>query len=375
MSKKMILGIALIVMTILACTPKYNAEEDFEAEPNLGGKGVTITGYSGDKWEINIPPKIQKIPVTEIGFGAFANNQVISVTIPNSVTSIGDRAFYGCASLSRVTIPKTVTSIGYGAFGGCASLNNLTIPNSVISITIDKITLTQVSNVSSVNPSLNGKPILAYAFTDTQDVLTDELFGVSERAIVLSRNVEYYQYRENTSTETDGWTTTTTYTYPQEWVSKPINSNTFADPLIKGRNVVLMLIENKTEQAADVSFGAYKLPPFIISSIRGTSQSTLEPVNVSLSEEEIIKKMSALGRDVDREMVYVQKNVVYFGKSPSTPSIGDVRITFTKTMSTGISIIAKVVDNTFDRIVFPGDRAIPMVSMGVFGVESLITSD
>ena len=45
--------------------------------------------------------------------------------IPNSVTSIGDRAFYGCRGLTSVTIGNSVTSIGKGAFEGCSDLNLL----------------------------------------------------------------------------------------------------------------------------------------------------------------------------------------------------------------------------------------------------------
>ena len=52
----------------------------------------------------------------------------------NSVTSIGDNAFYGCSGLTSVTIPSSVTSIGSYAFDGCSSLTSITIPNSVTSI-------------------------------------------------------------------------------------------------------------------------------------------------------------------------------------------------------------------------------------------------
>jgi hypothetical protein len=54
--------------------------------------------------------------------------------IPNSVTSIGYGAFYGCDSLESITISGGVTSIGESAFGDCSSLASITIPNSVISI-------------------------------------------------------------------------------------------------------------------------------------------------------------------------------------------------------------------------------------------------
>ena len=57
-----------------------------------------------------------------------------NTTIPNSVTSIGDRAFYGCSELTSVTIPNSVTSIGESAFYGCSGLTSAIIGNSVKSI-------------------------------------------------------------------------------------------------------------------------------------------------------------------------------------------------------------------------------------------------
>ena len=51
--------------------------------------------------------------------------------IPNSVTNIGNHAFYGCSSLTSITIPNSVTSIGESAFFGCTGLTSITIPNSV----------------------------------------------------------------------------------------------------------------------------------------------------------------------------------------------------------------------------------------------------
>ena len=57
-----------------------------------------------------------------------------SITIPDSVTSIGSSAFLGCTSLTSITIPDSVTSIGSSAFEGCASLTSITIPDSVTNI-------------------------------------------------------------------------------------------------------------------------------------------------------------------------------------------------------------------------------------------------
>ena len=65
---------------------------------------------------------------------SFRNQKIESYIIPNSVTSIGDDAFFGCRSLSNIVIPDSVTSIGDGAFFCCRSLSNIVIPDSVISV-------------------------------------------------------------------------------------------------------------------------------------------------------------------------------------------------------------------------------------------------
>ena len=73
--------------------------------------------------------------VTSIGESAFSVcDSLMSVTIPDSVTSIGNWAFHHCTSLTSVTIPDSVTSIGEDAFSDCNSLTSVMIGNSVTSI-------------------------------------------------------------------------------------------------------------------------------------------------------------------------------------------------------------------------------------------------
>ena len=72
--------------------------------------------------------------VTRIDYAFGSCKNLTSVTIPDSVTSIGDHAFNGCTSLTNKTIPNSVTSIGNYSFSGCTNLINITIPDSVTSI-------------------------------------------------------------------------------------------------------------------------------------------------------------------------------------------------------------------------------------------------
>ena len=84
---------------------------------------------------IRIPLEYKGKPVKEIGRFAFDDGTGIhSITIPESVTLIGDGAFYGCINLVNITIPESVTSIGEDAFFRCKKLANITIPKSVTSI-------------------------------------------------------------------------------------------------------------------------------------------------------------------------------------------------------------------------------------------------
>jgi uncharacterized protein YjdB len=139
-------------ITITDC--KGSASGAITIPSEIDGKSVTSIGEKAFWGCTGLTSVTIPNSVTSIGDGAFLEcTGLTSITIPNSVTSIGDWAFDGCTGLTSITIPNSVTSIGNWAFGGCTGLTSITIPNSVTSIgrAFDGCTGLTSINVASEN--------------------------------------------------------------------------------------------------------------------------------------------------------------------------------------------------------------------------------
>ena len=103
---------------------------DFAFTPD--NTAVIVNNYKckGTAADVTIPSCYKGKPVTAINNAAFPNSAVTSVTIPDSVTSIPDAAFYNCGNLETIHIPVSVTFIGSYAFDDCPNLMTVTYPGS-----------------------------------------------------------------------------------------------------------------------------------------------------------------------------------------------------------------------------------------------------
>jgi hypothetical protein len=90
---------------------------------------ITIIGYGGSSKNVVIPEKLNNLPVVAIGESAFAERQLTSVVIPNSVVEIRGQAFWS-NKLTSVAIPNSVVKIGNQAFSG-NELTSVVIPSNV----------------------------------------------------------------------------------------------------------------------------------------------------------------------------------------------------------------------------------------------------
>ena len=144
------------------------------------GNSVISIGYSafyncGSLTSVTIPDS-----VTSIGKCAFSDcSSLTSVTIPDSVTSIGDSAFSGCSSLTSVTIPNSVTSIGVSAFNRCYSLTSIEIPDSVRSI--DRYAFSCCYSLTSITIGNSVIYIASDAFSDCYHLV--EIYNLSSLKI------------------------------------------------------------------------------------------------------------------------------------------------------------------------------------------------
>jgi hypothetical protein len=120
---------SLTNITVDVNNPTYASQDSIVYDKAKTSVLIVPSGTSGS---VTIPES-----VTSIGAGAFSNcTSLTSITIPESVTSIGINAFYGCTSLTSINIPEGVTSIDDGTFSDCTSLTSINIPESVTSIGI-----------------------------------------------------------------------------------------------------------------------------------------------------------------------------------------------------------------------------------------------
>ena len=171
--------------------------KDFEIENG------TLKKYKGSSSVVVIPDS-----VTSIGNGAFYNcSGLTSVTIPDSVTSIGDSAFSGCTGLTNITIPNSVTDIGEWTFYGCTGLTSVRIPDSETCIGYQ--VFYGCSGLTSVTIGNSVTSICFDAFSDCYRLV--EVYNKSALSITAgsSSNGEVAYYAKNVYTNEGGSKLTT----------------------------------------------------------------------------------------------------------------------------------------------------------------------
>ena len=202
-----------------------------------------------------------------------------------------------------------------------------------------------VESNANIDQENNDKLVHMSGKADTQDVLTDDMFGVSATAISLERQVEMYQWIEESRTQEKkkmggSVEKVTTYTYKKDWVSHVIDSSEFKE---SGHdNPGSMEFESDRMYASNVSFGAFRLSEGQIKSI-GSAQNYKFPTNFACK----VDRVKVAGTTIYVPNAETRNNPKNVRDVASQTRIGDMRVTFRVVYPHEISLIAKQHGDTF----------------------------
>jgi hypothetical protein len=186
-------------------------------------------------------------------------------------------------------------------------------------------------SADSVDRSNDGRLIHVAGMLSTAGPVSDPDFGLKVQGVRLVRHVEVFQWKEETHSETrakfgGGEERTTTYKYLRTWSDKPIDSDRFKEP--RGHTNPVMTYQSRDLLAAGTRLGAFAVPDSLL---RGFG----EPRRVAATEVQA----NALQIRVNKP-VAVNDGVLYVGRDPSQPAIGDMRISFAEVPLQTASVVA-----------------------------------
>ncbi len=272
----------------------------------------------------------------------------------------------------------------------------------------------EMENPNKKDASLEGELVCGTALATTEDSLSDSQFGVGAKAIALHRKVEYYQWVEHSDEKKEDKlggkeVTTTTYTYSKKWVSSPVESAEFKDPAYQNKNTILTTVEGADHYAENVKFGAYKLSETLIHMISSreglnlaisedllkeldksaqtayerfygvkksaqqtAAQQPAETAVISDSAKAVADSLKAVNDSIiknavnkkDFEYVHQAGNVLYFGRVPGSPEVGDVRVTFEQVVPAKVTVMAVVDGETFKAFKAKNGKRFQTLVMG-----------
>lgn len=170
---------SIIFMLIAATHASAFVVDDIEYEATSNSTAKVVATWPNYMGDITIPSKIthsgKTYTVDEIDRLAFHNAQFLTgITLPATITTIGDNAFAGCTAIQRIVIPDNVTTIGPRAFSGCSSLTEVVLGNKLTSI--DVFLFYQCSQLKSVTipKSVHSIGTMAFSFTAIEKINIDK---------------------------------------------------------------------------------------------------------------------------------------------------------------------------------------------------------
>jgi len=225
----------------------------------IGEQGLTITGLSDKNIKDLVILENYGPPVIGIAKNAFSYcNNLETVVLPNTITSIDAKTFYNCENLKSINIPTGLTSIGDSAFESCRSLANITIPDTVKSIgesafanCISLKSITLPNTVTSIKNKL---------FFDCPSLISikigDKVTSIGENAFACCENITSITLPDSLTSIGDGAFYSckglTSITIPENVTSIGDSSFMFCSNL---KSITLPFVGNSLNGTTNTHFG------------------------------------------------------------------------------------------------------------------------
>ena len=174
MKKMLVVGVVGMVMGLLFAPTEVKAETvkvasvSYETEADGTAYVSSIDGTAQNvKVNATVVYGVDTYTVTSVGAEAFALTDVTSVTLPDTVTKIGAKAFYGCKNLAKLNVPAGLETVEAFAFGGTCSF----VPNFPESVIVAENVADTEEEVGGTDAPLedNGDNVTDSGKTDTDD--------------------------------------------------------------------------------------------------------------------------------------------------------------------------------------------------------------
>lgn len=210
---------------------------------------------------------------------------------------------------------------------------------------------------SKVDPAMEGKLVHLTGTTKAGSALEDAAFGVSAKAIRLRRHVQLFEWVEKKESKKrkklgGGEETTTTYTYEKKWVGQHEDSSGYKE---KGHdNPAPPDIDDKDFTSSDATIGAYKLGGPVLEDLNQFEKLPL--ANVKVPSDKKFK---------------LTNDVLYQGKDPAAPNVGDVKVDFQVVNPGKISLVAKQAGDSFDNYTTRAGITVLLVEPGAHAASEM----
>lgn len=210
---------------------------------------------------------------------------------------------------------------------------------------------------AAVDPANEGRLVHVTGDVTTAHRPADETFGIIAGGLRLERAVEMFQWKETSQSRTEdklggGQETVTTYTYSKVWDDAPIDSSQFKQPA--GHANPPMEITSQDFQVPEAELGAFSLSPRVIAMVGGEQAYPVSP-----SQTEAIDAAYA-----GTKRVTVQEGRIYLGFNPTSPAVGDYRISYRVVPLGPVSVVGQQVGSGFDAYRTQAGDALLMVDVG-----------